>query len=194
MNNHHLQTQLITFDHPIFDSIRTLNDDHGNPLFVASDIAKALGYRNAPDMTRNIDPEDVSTRQVRSNQRGNPNKTVINESGLYAAIFASRLKAAKQFKRWITGTVLPALREHGAYVSGIEKLPKDIQRDLLVHLVDKTRQVERLFDKYTEGPRFAFMDPFKQDETKARIIESLQARTGLPKHLVAKIVREPDLA
>lgn len=195
MDNHH---QLITFDHPIFDSIRTLQDDDGNPLFVASDIAKALGYRSAPDMTRRIDPEDKWYAELRMNLADGRKQvrqmTVINESGLYQAIFASRLQSAKKFAKWVTSVVLPSLREHGAYVSGIEKLPKDIQRELLTHMAEKARQAERLFEKYTDSARFAFMDTFKQDEVKARIVESLSDRTGLPRQLVAKIVREPDLA
>lgn len=34
---------------------------------------------------------------------------VINESGLYALIFGSRLDSAREFKRWVTGEVLPAI-------------------------------------------------------------------------------------
>lgn len=41
------------------------------------------------------------------NQRGNPNMTVVNESGLYALIFGSRKPEAKVFKRWVTHEILP---------------------------------------------------------------------------------------
>ena len=47
--------------------------------------------------------------------QGNPNAVFINESGLYALIFSSKLSQAKEFKRWVTSEVLPSLRKHGSY-------------------------------------------------------------------------------
>ena len=41
--------------------------------------------------------------------------TVINESGLYALIFGSKLESAKRFKHWVTSEVLPAIRKTGSY-------------------------------------------------------------------------------
>ena len=41
--------------------------------------------------------------------------TVINESGLYALVFGSRLKSAQRFKHWVTSEVLPAIRKTGGY-------------------------------------------------------------------------------
>jgi phage antirepressor YoqD-like protein len=40
---------------------------------------------------------------------------VINESGLYSLILSSKLPKAKEFKRWVTSEVLPAIRKHGVY-------------------------------------------------------------------------------
>lgn len=42
---------------------------------------------------------------------------VINESGLYSLILSSKLPKAKEFKRWVTSEVLPAIRKHGAYMT-----------------------------------------------------------------------------
>lgn len=42
--------------------------------------------------------------------------TVINESGLYALVFGSRLESAKRFKHWVTSEVLPSIRKHSDYV------------------------------------------------------------------------------
>ena len=41
--------------------------------------------------------------------------TVINESGLYALIFGSKLDSAKRFKHWVTAEVLPSIRKTGSY-------------------------------------------------------------------------------
>lgn len=41
--------------------------------------------------------------------------TIINESGLYALIFGSKLESAKHFKHWVTSEVLPSIRKTGKY-------------------------------------------------------------------------------
>ncbi|MDR0703217.1 MAG: Bro-N domain-containing protein [Azoarcus sp.] len=88
------------------------------PWFVASDVAEALEYRNAPDMTRFLDEDEIGTTHiVRSTQGGNPNVAIISESGMYHAVLKSRKPAAKTFRRWVTGEVLPAIRKTGRYES-----------------------------------------------------------------------------
>lgn len=51
---------------------------------------------------------------------------IINESGLYAAIFGSKLDSAKKFKRWVTSEVLPSLRKTGGYRVP-QTIPEQIQ-------------------------------------------------------------------
>ena len=46
--------------------------------------------------------------------------TWINESGMYALIFGSRLESAKRFKHWVTSEVLPAIRKTGRYIAPSE--------------------------------------------------------------------------
>ncbi|PCF35018.1 phage repressor protein [Staphylococcus delphini] len=77
---------------------------------VASDVAKALGYRDAPSMTRNIDSEDITTHNMRSNKKGNPNVTIISEYGIYEAIWNSRRAEAQEFKQWVK-QVIKELRQ-----------------------------------------------------------------------------------
>lgn len=103
------------------NEVRTIVNDDGEIWFVASDVATVLGYRNAPDMVRNLDNDEVSTTQiVRSSSGGNPNITIINESGLYSATLKSRKPEAKQFKKWVTSDVLPSIRKNGGYIAGQE--------------------------------------------------------------------------
>lgn len=103
------------------NEVRTIVNDDGEIWFVASDLATVLGYRNAPDMVRNLDNDEVSTTQiVRSSSGGNPNITIINESGLYSATLKSRKPEAKQFKKWVTSDVLPSIRKNGGYIAGQE--------------------------------------------------------------------------
>ena len=98
-----------------FGTIRTTTID-GEPWFVASDIAKALGYRMASDMTRRLDEDEKGTHSV-STLGGEQNMSIISESGLYSAILGSKIESAKAFKRWVTHEVLPSIRKHGAYIT-----------------------------------------------------------------------------
>jgi len=53
--------------------------------------------------------------------------TLINESGLYNAVFNSKKPEAKTFRKWITSEVLPSIRKHGGYISNQENLsPEEI--------------------------------------------------------------------
>ena len=97
-------------------NIRTIVAEDGEPFFVASDIAKILGYRDAYNMTRRLDPDDKGTRPA-STPGGIQELTIINESGLYTAILGSEVEGARKFKRWVTSEVLPSIRKHGMYAT-----------------------------------------------------------------------------
>ena len=106
---------LQVFDNEDFGSIRALTIDN-EPWFVASDIAKALGYRMASDMTRRLDEDEKGTRSMRT-PSGEQDMTIITEAGMYSAILGSKLPEAKAFKRWVTHDVLPSIRAHGMYAT-----------------------------------------------------------------------------
>lgn len=97
-------------------NIRTITTEDGTPLFVASDIAKILGYRDAHNMTRRLDPDELRTRSASTNA-GTRQMTVITESGLYNAILGSKIEGAREFRRWVTSEVLPSIRKHGMYAT-----------------------------------------------------------------------------
>ena len=99
--------------------VRTVVRD-GEPWFVGKDVAIVLGYGNTKDaLLSHIDEEDRAILQRSENATFEiPNRglTIINESGLYSLIVASKLPTAKEFKRWVTSEVLPTIRKHGAYM------------------------------------------------------------------------------
>ena len=88
----------------------------GEPWFVARDVAAALDYSVAKDMTRNLD-DDEKGGQIVPTLGGDQEMTVINESGLYSAILKSRKPEAKTFKKWVTSEVLPSIRKTGSYTA-----------------------------------------------------------------------------
>ena len=98
-----------------FGQLRILMIDE-EPWFVGKDVAEALGYvkaRNA--IGKHVLSEDKKEAPIQGTLGGTQQMTIINESGLYALIFGSKLESAKQFKRWVTSEVLPTLRKTGAY-------------------------------------------------------------------------------
>ena len=104
------------FDNPEFGEIRTVVIDN-EPWFVAKDISESLGYTKTDHMTRLVDDDDkrnISSPDL-GEQMQNRSIGVINESGLYASIFGSKLPNAKKFKKWVTSEVLPSIRKTGTY-------------------------------------------------------------------------------
>lgn len=107
------------FNSEEFGDIRTVTINN-EPWFVGKDVAEALGYSNASKaVSTHVGEEDRILKVLEADsQNGNVVKTqtaLINESGLYALIFGSKLESAKRFKRWVTNEVLPAIRKTGGY-------------------------------------------------------------------------------
>ena len=102
----------------------TIDDE---PWFVGKDIADILGYQNGSrDINRHVDEEDRQNYQ--NGTFGNRGVTVINESGLYSLILSSKLPQAKEFKRWVTSEVLPAIRKQGGFIR------EDLDEDAFIAL------------------------------------------------------------
>lgn len=94
--------------------VRTLGTPE-TPLFVAIDIAKALGFKDQTNAIKlHVDPEDLTKQEIET-KGGRQTVNCVNESGLYALIFGSKLESAKRFKRWVTNEVLPAIRKQGRF-------------------------------------------------------------------------------
>lgn len=132
------------FESAEFGTVRVSTQD-GEPWFVASDIAKALGYRMASDMNRRLDDDEKGTRSVRT-PGGTQEMTVISEAGLYSAVLGSKLPEAKAFKRWVTHEVLPAIRRDGGYMAAKpDETPEETMARAL-RIADETmrRQKERI--------------------------------------------------
>ena len=109
-----MTNQIQVFNNTEFGNIRTL-EINGEPYFVGKDVATALGYSNSRKaIGDHVDDEDKGVTNC-DTLGGNQQITVINESGLYSLIFASKLPSAKRFKRWVTSEVLPMLRKTGKY-------------------------------------------------------------------------------
>ena len=111
-----MENNIQVFENSEFGNVRVVERD-GEPWFVAKDIAERLGYTNPSKAIQDhVDEEDKLNNETLSSlgQRGG---WLINESGLYSLVLSSKLPNAKQFKRWVTHDVIPAVRKHGAYLT-----------------------------------------------------------------------------
>lgn len=125
--------EIRVFDNGLFGQVRTTIVD-GIPYFVAKDVAEILGYSETAAMTRRLDKEDfISAKLTGMNMKS----IIINESGLYGAIFGSKLKEAKRFKHWVTSEILPQIRQTGGYI------PVNSQDDEMTIMAKAHRILER---------------------------------------------------
>lgn len=139
--------------------VRVIQGDDGEPRWVAADVAKVLGFSEASAMTRHLDADEKGLSNWQT-PGGEQQMITITESGLYSAILRSRRPEAKDFKRWVTGEVLPQIRKTGSYSAPLSD-------DEIVHraLQLTYRKVQELEAKVQEdAPKVAYHDEFVADE------------------------------
>lgn len=130
------------FQNEEFGEIRIVQLNNETYL-VGKDVATTLGYADAfGALKKHVMDEDKLVCQIDSAGQKRE-ATVINESGLYALIFGSKLESAKRFKHWVTSEVLPAIRKTGQYQ--MPNLSKEMQA--IVLLDTRTVNMEKRIDK-----------------------------------------------
>ena len=76
-------------------------------------MCDVLGLTNPTKALKSLDDDEKNTLTFSEGIRGNPEKNIINESGLYSLIFRSNKPEAKKFRKWVTSEVLPEIRRTG---------------------------------------------------------------------------------
>lgn len=174
--------RLKIFENVEFGTIRTVIID-GEPWFVGKDVAGALEYKDEfGALKKHVLSEDKLLCQIDS--AGQKREvTVINESGLYALIFGSKLDSAKKFKHWVTGEVLPSIRKTGTYAINlpISDRPGEVARliNATARLMERQGTVPykvaenaqlicnqygiRLIDDFVKIPEYEQMSLFASD-------------------------------
>ena len=118
--------EISIFNSEEFGDIRAIEIDN-EPWFVGKDVATALGYSNTRKAIGDHVHEDDKGVTKWDTLGVKQDLTIINESGLYALIFGSKLESAKRFKHWVTSEVLPAIRKTGNY-----NIPMTIEEQLQI--------------------------------------------------------------
>lgn len=138
-------------------TVRVLTDAHGETWFVGKDVAEVLGYANTRDaLNKHVDEDDKNSVAIRDG-KGNPNQTMINESGLYSLVLSSKLPSAREFKRWVTSEVLPSIRKHGGYIAGQEQMsPEQMVLASIKFLESKISEQQAQLE--AQAPKVLFAD------------------------------------
>lgn len=142
--------ELQIFNSEEFGDIRTVTIKN-EPWFVGKDVAVSLGYKDTSDaLKKHVADEDKLTRCFADSGQ-NRQMYIINESGLYALIFGSKLESAKRFKHWVTSEVLPAIRKTGAYQ---KPMTTDQKIQLLaqgnVELTEKVNSIDKDLQEFKQ--------------------------------------------
>ncbi|EKR5653113.1 antirepressor protein [Escherichia coli] len=93
---------------------------NGDPWFVAKDVCAALEISNSRDALKALDVDERNTVALSYGIRGNPNHSVVSESGFYKLIARSRKAVtpgtfAHRFSNWVFRNVISGIRKTGAY-------------------------------------------------------------------------------
>lgn len=118
----------LQFNSDQFGQLRAIQDESGEPWFVAKDICNALGLANTTEALRGLDDDEVSNF-INSEvaQNGGRAPRIINEPGFYKLVLKSRKPEAKAFQRWVTHEVLPSIRKKGGYIAAApDETPEQI--------------------------------------------------------------------
>lgn len=118
-----MENEVISFNNDLFGEIRFL-EVGGKPYALATDIAKALGYKNPHDaISRHC--KGVVKHEFVDITGFEQLMNIIPEGDIYRLIIRSKLPSAEKFESWVFDEVLPTVREHGAYMTN-EALEKAI--------------------------------------------------------------------
>lgn len=164
-------SEIKIFENQEFGKLRTLEKDN-EMWFVGRDVAAALGYSNTRKALLDHVEQDDKTDGVtiRDSIGRNQNPVFVNESGVYALIFGSKLESAKRFKHWVTSVILPSIRKTGGYIAGQETMS---DADLMAKaLLVAQRQIEQRDKQITEmQPKALFADSVCASSTSILIGE-----------------------
>ena len=91
---------------------------HDEPYFCLKDVCQILDIKNHKCVVFRLNSDGVDSTDLIDSLGRTQKATFINESNLYKVIFQSRKEEAERFTDYVTGTILPSIRKHGAYMTG----------------------------------------------------------------------------
>lgn len=148
-----MQNTIQIFQNEEFGEIEVMMID-GKPHFPASECAAILGYAT---------PRHAVSRHCRGGMKRavidslgrEQQKTFIPEGDLYRLIIRSKLPAAVRFESWICDTVIPSIRQHGAYIAPdtLRRMREDRAfADDLLETISQMQPKAQYFDAILQSP------------------------------------------
>lgn len=152
------------FKNPQFGEIRTAGTAD-NPMFCLSDVCKSLGL-SAKGVNQRLDDEVISNYPIKDSLGRTQQALFVNEDGLYDVILDSRKPEARQFRKWVTSEVLPAIRKTGGYmVAQQDETPEQLMaRALRVANETLARQKAKMEQVQRENKRLNAENEQKEGE------------------------------
>lgn len=191
-----MSNEIKIFESPEFGEIRTVQFEE-ETWFVGKDICKIFNDSNHNRSIGRLDENDKMLIEIETNG-GKQEVTVVNESGLYALLFAmqpqkankamsdayppetqkmilekikNRTEKVRKFKHWVTSEIIPSIRKHGAYMTD-ETLEKALlSPDFLIRLATEL--------KTEKEKRIAAENKIKADEPKVAFADKVADASNL---------------
>ena len=179
-----VENKMTLFTNEELGNVRALEID-GEPYFVGKYVAEILGYSNPRKaIGDHVDDEDKTDGVTIRDSIGREQKPIIiNESGLYSLILSSKLPKAKEFKRWVTAEVLPAIRKTGGYVNDTKQFVDYYFSDC------NTYGREAITLMLNETKRMA--NQLKAQAPKVLFAEAVEgSKTSIPVGDLAKLIKQ----
>ena len=171
------------FSNKKFGTVRGTMID-GEPWFVGKDVALGLMYTNPQKAVRDHVAEEDRTVNDSFTVNGTAS-TLINESGVYALIFGSKMDKAKEYKHWVTSEVLPTIRKTGGYVRNSEVFIQNY----LPFADDTTKQLFRLTLDVVDKQNKQIASQQKEIAEKSSVIEEMTPKATY----YDLVINSPDL-
>lgn len=167
------------FNNKEFGDLRTVMID-GEPWMIGKDVAEALGYTNPRKaIADHVDEEDKGVTKC-DTLGGKQDLIVINESGVYALIFGSKLESAKRFKRWVTADILPSLRKNGGYIMDQESMTREQILEAALQVAEKSiKERDRQIEGMRQKEQFANAIMASRDSILVRDLAKLISQNGV---------------
>ncbi|UTD55926.1 BRO family protein [Halomonas sp. MS1] len=161
------------------NQVRVIQDDNGKPLFVAKDVAKALGYNWQVALVKHV-PEEWKGVTQSNTPSGVQRLTVLTEQGLYFFTARSDKPKALPFQKWLAGEVLPSIRKTGGYQSQPAFQVPQSMAEALRLAADQAEQIEEQQRQIEQArPSVEFVERYVDVGTTKTIRETAKI-LGLP--------------
>ena len=180
-----LSENIKIFNNAEFGEIRAALIDN-EPWFVLKDVCVAFGESNYRRVAARLDDEEKGVSQINT-PGGTQSMTVVNEAGLYSALFAmqpekargvneeyisNRQEQLKKFKHWVTHEVLPSIRKHGMYMTDNLLETAIANPDFVIGLIQNMKAEKEKMQE--QGKKFISRE--RKKELKEQVLLRLRQR------------------